>query len=129
MANPRAVSITVSDAQRATLQNWLRRRSSAQGLAMRAQIILACAEPGISNLAVARQMHISNLTVGKWRRRFAEHGLQGLVDEKPSIQASADTAPAIPMAPGQVERHASRLRPGEHYVAAIKTHCIVQELY
>lgn len=47
---------------------------------MRATIILACAESGVSNLTIAKQLHISNLTVGKWRRRFAEHGIEGLAD-------------------------------------------------
>jgi transposase-like protein len=47
-------------------------------LALRARIVLACAEPGTTNLAVAARLGISNLTVGKWRRRFAERGLEGL---------------------------------------------------
>jgi len=80
MADPRAVSITLSDADRVTLQSWTRRRSTAQGLALRARIVLECAEPGTTNLAVAAHLGISNLTVGKWRRRFAEHGLEGLDD-------------------------------------------------
>ncbi|WP_183168304.1 IS630 family transposase [Azomonas macrocytogenes] len=80
MADPRAVSITLSDSDRATLTNWIRRRSTAQGLAMRARIVLACAEPGATNLAVAAKLGVSNLTVGKWRRRFADQGVAGLVD-------------------------------------------------
>jgi len=80
MADPRAVLITLSDADRSTLQSWTRRRSTAQGLALRAHIVLECAEPGATNLAVAARLGISNLTVGKWRRRFAEHGLEGLGD-------------------------------------------------
>jgi transposase len=35
---------------------------------------------GHVKLSIANELHISNLTVGKWRRRFAEHGLEGLVD-------------------------------------------------
>lgn len=203
MANPHAVPITLSDADRATLKSWTRRRSTSQGRAMRARIVLACAEPGATNLAVAARLGVSNLTVSKWRRRFAESGVQGLgdaprpgaprsildeqvqrvitttletlpkdathwstrrlaaelgmsqsaisriwrafalaphrsetlklstdpqfvdkvrdivglylnppdralvlcVDEKPSIQATSETAPAIPMRPGQLERH------------------------
>ena len=80
MASPHAIPITVSADDRATLLNWKRRRSTAQGLALRANIILACAEPGRSNLSIAKQLHVSNLTVGKWRRRFAEHGIKGLTD-------------------------------------------------
>lgn len=80
MADPRAVSITLSDTDRSTLQSWTRRRSTAQGLALRARIVLTCAEPGTTNLAIAARLDISNLTVGKWRRRFAEQGLEGLAD-------------------------------------------------
>lgn len=80
MADPRAVSITLSETDRATLQSWTRRRSTAQGLALRAYIVLECAEPGKTNLAIADRLRVSNLTVGKWRRRFAEHGIEGLTD-------------------------------------------------
>lgn len=80
MADPRAVLLTLSNTDRSTLQNWTRRRSTAQGLALRARIVLACAEPGATNLAVAARLGISNLTVGKWQRRFAQQSLKGLTD-------------------------------------------------
>ncbi|MFB8831244.1 helix-turn-helix domain-containing protein [Azotobacter sp. CWF10] len=80
MADPRAVSITLSGSDRPTLTNWIWRRSTVQGLAMRARIVLACAEPGATNLAVAATLGVSNLTVGKWRRRFADQGVAGRVD-------------------------------------------------
>jgi transposase len=80
MADPRAVPITLSEAFRATLQSWTRRRRTAQGLALRARIVLECAELGVTNLAVAARLGISNLTAGKWRRRFAEQGIKGLSD-------------------------------------------------
>ena len=80
MADPRALPIPLSDADRAILRSRTRRRSTAQGLALRARIVLACAEPGTTHLAVAARLGISNLTVGKWRRRFAEQGIEGLAD-------------------------------------------------
>ena len=40
-----------------------------------------------------------------------EHAVVLCVDEKPSIQARTDTAPASPMRPGQPERHTHDLRP------------------
>jgi transposase len=203
MARPYAVAIELKDADRAVLLEWVRRRKTAQALALRARIVLACAEPGATNTAVAAALGLSLMTVSKWRRRFAQYGLSGLddaprsgapraildeqveavitttlesvpdgathwstrllathlglsqtavsriwrafalaphrtegfklstdphfvdkvrdivglylhpperalvlcVDEKPSIQAQSDTAPAIPMRPGQLERH------------------------
>ena len=80
MADPRAVLLTMSNTDRSTLQNWTRWRSTAQGLALRARIVLACAKPGATNLAVAARLGISNLTVGKWQRRFAQQSLKGLTD-------------------------------------------------
>jgi transposase len=56
------------------------RRSTAQALALRARIILACAEGG-QNKVIAARMGLDRETVGKWRRRFAEHRLEGLRDE------------------------------------------------
>ncbi|MEH3086485.1 MAG: IS630 family transposase [Xylophilus ampelinus] len=185
---------------------------SAQALALRAQIVLVCAKLGATNTAVAAALWLSMMTVSKWRRRFAPHGLSGLgdtprsgaprtildeqveavitttlesvpdgathwsthllvnylglsqaavsriwrgfalaphrtegfklstephlvdkirdivgpylhlperalvfcVDEKPSIQAQSDTAPAIPMRPGQLKLHAHNLHPPRH---------------
>ena len=50
------------------------------GLALRARIILACAD-GRSNIAVAADLEVSDETVGKWRSRFLERRLDGLSDE------------------------------------------------
>lgn len=203
MARPHAVAIQLTDADRVVLLDWIRRRKTAQALALRARIVLACAEPAATNTAIAAELGLSLMTVSKWRRRFAQHGLAGLddaprsgaprtildaqveavitttlecvpdnathwstrslaahlgmsqttisriwrafalaphrtegfklstdpmfvdkvrdivglylnppdralvlcVDEKPSIQAKSDTAPAIPMRPGQTQRH------------------------
>jgi transposase len=81
MASPHAVAITLSAADRATLEGWTRRRKTAQGLAMRARIVLACAEAGMTNSAVAGALGVSRPTVATWRRRFAERGPDGLLDE------------------------------------------------
>jgi hypothetical protein len=45
MANPHAIPITLSEAERNQLQGWARRRKTGQALAIRARIVLACAEP------------------------------------------------------------------------------------
>ena len=66
--------------ERETLLRWTRRRKTAQALALRARIILQAAE-GASNGAVAEAEGINAHTVGKWRRRFVEQGLDGLLDE------------------------------------------------
>lgn len=76
---PRPVEIVLSDVERRELERWSR-GAVAQKLALRAGIVLACAQ-GRSNARVAADVGISELTVGKWRRRFARDRLDGLVDE------------------------------------------------
>lgn len=61
LADPSAVSITLSDTNLSTLRSWTRRLCTAQGMALRTRIVLACAEPGTTNLAVAARLGISNL--------------------------------------------------------------------
>ena len=69
MPDPRLAPLVLSDDERHTLENWARRRTTAQGLALRARIVLACAGGG-SNLAVAARLGVSRGTVTRWRARF-----------------------------------------------------------
>ncbi|MDH6630658.1 transposase [Streptomyces sp. LBL] len=72
----------LSDDERAVLERWTRRASSAQALALRARIVLACAGREIPPIvAVARELRVAADTVRKWRRRFLAERLDGLVDE------------------------------------------------
>ncbi len=80
MAGPVAVEIVLSDEERQVLERWARRPKSAQSLALRCRVVLACAAGG-SNTAVADRLGIDRNTVAKWRSRFAEHRLDGLHDE------------------------------------------------
>ncbi len=70
----------LSEAERRTLENWAKRRKTAQGLALRARIVLACADGG-PNIAVAARLGVSRATVRKWRTRFLARRLDGLGDE------------------------------------------------
>src|SRR5712692_2618059 len=72
--------LQLSREERETLERWVRRPKSAQALALRARVILACAQ-GKTNTAVAQQMHLAKPTVGKWRSRFVARRLDGLLDE------------------------------------------------
>lgn len=69
----------LDDAERAELTSLVARRSTAQGLALRARIILACTY-GEQGKFVAARLGIDPDTVGKWQQQFAEHRLEGLWD-------------------------------------------------
>ncbi len=75
-----AAVVVLSDDERATLERWARRPKSAQALALRCRIVLACAEGG-SNTAIGERLGVTRGTVGKWRNRFLERRLDGLWDE------------------------------------------------
>lgn len=74
------VDLVLSDEEREQLVRWARRRKSSQALALRSRIVLECAT-GDANTVVAERLGISRPTVGKWRSRFLEHRLDGLVDD------------------------------------------------
>ncbi len=73
--------LVLSGAERDMLLSWSRRAKSAQALALRCRIVLACAD-GLSNKDVADRLGVSRPTVGKWRARFVQRRLEGLVDEE-----------------------------------------------
>ena len=75
-----AVALVLTEVERAELSALAARRKTAQALALRARIVLACME-GEQNKDVAARLALYETTVGKWRRRFAEHRLDGLRDE------------------------------------------------
>ena len=80
MASPKLEPLVLSHDERRVLQGWERRRKTAQALALRSRIILACAG-GAGVSAVAAELGISRATAGKWRSRFLEGRLTGLTDE------------------------------------------------
>ena len=80
MPSPKLDPVVLSDGERSVLIGWTRRRKTAQALALRARIVLRCAEGG-SLGEVASDMEVSRNTVSKWRSRFLRHRLDGLSDE------------------------------------------------
>src|SRR5215210_3790532 len=72
--------LVVTEDEREQLTRWSRRARTAQALALRAKIVLACAE-GQSNAEVAARLRVTPGTVTRWRARFVAHRLEGLVDE------------------------------------------------
>lgn len=72
--------LELSQPERDMLMRLTRRHTSAQAVAMRARIILACST-SLNNLEVAEKLGVAPHTVGKWRKRFLQQRLDGLMDE------------------------------------------------
>jgi len=73
------------------------RRKTAQAVALRARIVLGCAADA-ENKAVAARQRVSEQTVCKWRARFVEHRLDGLLDapRHPGRRAPSTTRASMP---------------------------------
>jgi transposase len=80
MSGRRLADLKLSEAERLELISLASRRSTAQALALRARIVLACAKGG-ENKTIAEELGLDRQTVGKWRRRFAERRMDGLHDD------------------------------------------------
>jgi transposase len=80
IGRPKA-ELVLEDSERAQLVRWARRAKTAQFLAMRAKIVLACAD-GAMNKRVAAELGVDESTVDRWRARFIARRLDGLHDEK-----------------------------------------------
>ena len=72
-------TLDLTEAERDELLALARRRKTAQAAALRARIVLACAE-GVENNAVAESLGVTKQTVSKWRGRFVGLRLEGLLD-------------------------------------------------
>ncbi len=73
-----AAEFVLSEEERDQLARWS--RGASPRLAVRAQIVLRCAEPGVVYERVACELGVTTMTVGSWRKRFAQSRLDGLAD-------------------------------------------------
>lgn len=80
MAGRRLDALNVTDAERSERTALAARPKTAQALAARARILLACAD-GYDNQTVGQRVRAHPQTVGKWRRRFLAQRIEGLRDE------------------------------------------------
>jgi len=76
----RSAPLVLDEAERAQLIRWARRAKTAQFLALRAKIVLRCADGGMNREAAA-DLGVDESTVERWRARFLARRLAGLHDE------------------------------------------------
>src|ERR1700694_4273147 len=79
MAGRPKAELVLSVAEQEQLHAWARRRKTAQALALRSRIVLECAG-GAENKAVAAKLSVTGQTVSKWRGRFVQMRVGGLLD-------------------------------------------------
>src|SRR3989442_10509466 len=79
LGRPKA-AVVITDVERTELVRLTKRAHVNRLLAFRARLVLACADAA-TDTAVARRHRTTNTTVGKWRKRFIERRLEGLLDE------------------------------------------------
>src|SRR5256886_11583534 len=72
--------VVLTGEERQTLEQWARRPTTAQGLAQRARLVLACASTR-TNGEIAATAGVTRQTVGRWRHRLVRKRLRGLLDE------------------------------------------------
>ena len=72
-----AAKIALDAEQRVTLTKWSRGRNTPAKLVLRAKIVLLAAE-GRLNKEIAAELQTTPATVSRWRRRFAEGGVEAI---------------------------------------------------
>ncbi|WP_019073988.1 helix-turn-helix domain-containing protein [Streptomyces hokutonensis] len=116
---PRAVEIVLSDEERAELRRWAR-GEVAPRLANRAKVVLACGE-GLSDAAVASRCGTGGMTVAKWRARFAEHRLAGLLDMPRPGRPTTD----LVLSPGERAELTRRARDAASHTSALRSKIVL----
>ena len=77
-----APPITLSREQRRILRRLVDGRRTEVRVVTRAQIVLAAAR-GLENQSIAKELDVTRETVGRWRSRFAEKGVEGITKDLP----------------------------------------------
>ncbi|WP_040678913.1 helix-turn-helix domain-containing protein, partial [Rhizobium mesoamericanum] len=98
MVGRQAGLVVLSDADRNFLESQVRRHKAPRSLSDRCRMVLLCAQ-GLQSKDVAERLGVHEHTVGKWRRRFVQDGIEGLTDEyragRPRTVSDAQVAQVV----------------------------------
>lgn len=98
MVGRQADLVVLSDADRNFLESQVRRHKAPRSLSDRCRMVLLCAQ-GLQSKDVAERLGVHEHTVGKWRRRFVQDGIEGLTDEyragRPRTVSDAQVAQVV----------------------------------
>lgn len=98
MVGRQAGFVALSDEDRNFLESQVRRHKAPRSLSDRCRIVLLCAQ-GLQSKDVAERLGVHEHTVGKWRRRFVQGGIDGLTDEyragRPRTVSDAQVAEVV----------------------------------
>ncbi|MDF1569669.1 MAG: helix-turn-helix domain-containing protein, partial [Spirochaetaceae bacterium] len=75
-----APKVDLTGEEKDQLSSFANSRSLPHGQVYRAKIVLLAAE-GMTNIEIADALNTTRETVGKWRKRYLEKGIEGLYDE------------------------------------------------
>jgi len=78
----KAVTIELSADDRRSLESIVKARTSEIRHIERVRIVLLASE-GKTNLEIADELAVGRYKVSRWRQRFSENGLQGLLKDAP----------------------------------------------
>ena len=107
----------ISSAERATLLQWARRRTSPHRLVIRSRIVLLAAE-GVSPAGIAAKLQVAPATVRLWKQRFTDGGLAAIATEAPGRGRRSGTSLSVTVAVLEATRRAARHQATVRHVAA-----------
>ncbi len=79
---PAQIHISLSEPERVELEKVVSSQMTPVRLVERAKAILMAAD-NIPSYKIAEYFDVDNNTIGRWRRRYAEHRMAGIVKDRP----------------------------------------------
>lgn len=105
-----SVAIELSEEERSFLKAQLRKHKAERSLSDRCRIVLRCAD-GLTSKQVAAEFGHAEQTVGKWRRRFAKHRIEGCRTNTAQAAHARFLMPRLPRSSNKLWKRRCGVRP------------------